>query len=212
MRIVVTELTVDFNPQPITLAGKFVLLEPLAMGHAEDLFAVAQDPDIWRYMTCAPLTSLASTRLFIEQALVRAATGAEVPFVIRCQATGRTIGSTRYLDIRRPHRALEIGWTWLGASFQRTAANTEAKLLLLSHAFDDLGAIRVQLKTDERNLRSQRAIERIGALREGVHRKQMILWDGYIRNAVFYSITDEEWPRVKDRLRARLEPNLDKSA
>jgi RimJ/RimL family protein N-acetyltransferase len=195
---------VDFNPLPLTLAGKSVVLEPLAVEHAEELFAIAQDPDIWRYMTCAPLTSLASTRLFIEQALVSAATGAEMPFVIRCQATGRAIGSTRYLDIRRPHRALEIGATWLGTAFQRTAANTETKLLLLSHAFDDLGAIRVQLKTDERNVRSQRAIERIGAFREGLHRKQMILWDGYIRNAVFYSITDEEWPLARQRLQARL--------
>ena len=133
-----------------------------------------------------------------------AQTGAEVPFVIRTQATGQVIGSTRYLDIRRPHRALEIGWTWLGTSFQRTEANTEAKFLLLQHAFEGLGAIRVQLKTDERNIRSQRAIERIGASREGVHRKQMVLWDGFVRNAVFYSITDDEWPLVKSRFQKRL--------
>jgi RimJ/RimL family protein N-acetyltransferase len=114
------------------------------------------------------------------------------------------VGSTRYLDIRRENRGLEIGWTWLAAAVQRTAVNTECKYLLLRHAFETLGAIRVQLRTDLRNLRSQRAIERIGATREGVFRQERIMWDGYLRDSVFYSVIDCEWPAVKARLEARL--------
>jgi RimJ/RimL family protein N-acetyltransferase len=191
---------VNFDPVPVTLTGTNVVLEPLAMEHAEELCALAQDPEIWRYTTFAPPTSQTAMQSFVEKALVALNTGVELPFVIRCPKTGQVMGSTRFLDIRRPHRALEIGSTWLGTRFQRTAANTEAKFLLLSHAFEDLSAVRVQLKTDERNIKSQRAIERIGAKREGTLRNQMILWNGFIRNAVFYGITNDEWPAVKQRI------------
>ncbi len=128
--------------------------------------------------------------------------GSAWPFATVENESGRAIGSTRYFDIRPEHRGLEIGWTWLGVAHQRTAANTECKRLLLVHAFDVLGALRVQLKTDARNLRSQRAIERIGAVREGVLRAHMILPDGFVRDSVMYSITRADWPAVKSKLEA----------
>ena len=118
--------------------------------------------------------------------------------------TGRAIGITCFLDIRPAHRALEIGFTWLGRTWQGGAANPEAKLLQLRHAFEVLEAVRVQLKTDLRNLQSQHAIEKLGAVREGVLRKQMVLPDGHVRDTVMYAITDDEWPRVRDGLEARL--------
>ncbi|MBI4841836.1 MAG: GNAT family N-acetyltransferase, partial [candidate division NC10 bacterium] len=130
--------------------------------------------------------------------------GTQIPFAIVERASGKAIGSTRYLDIRRGDRGLEIGWTWIGLPFQRTAVNTECKYLLLVHAFEDQRAVRVQLKTDLRNEASQRAIERLGAVREGVLRKHMVLWDGFIRDTVYYSIIDSEWPEVKRRLQRRL--------
>ena len=125
-------------------------------------------------------------------------------FAIVEAASGRAVGSTRFLDILRAHRALEIGWTWVGASFQRTAINTECKLLLLGHAFDGHGAHRVTLKTDARNLRSQRAIERIGGVREGVLRRHRVCWDESVRDTVYYGIVDHEWPQVKARLEAKI--------
>ena len=119
-------------------------------------------------------------------------------------ASGRVAGATRYLNMAPEHRGLEIGGTWYGADFQRTAVNTECKYLLLEYAFETLGCIRVQLKTDERNLRSQRAIERIGAKYEGILRNHMILPDGGYRDSVFYSIIDSEWPGVKKSLEEKL--------
>ena len=151
------------------------------------------------------LGSVSDARQMIEAAKVAAADGSQLPFAVVERATGRAIGSTRYLDIRRNDRGLEIGWTWLGAAYQRTPTNTESKYLLLRHAFDDLGTIRVQLKTDLRNERSQRAIERLGAIREGVLRKHVILWDGFIRDTAYYSILDNEWPGVRKRLEAFLQ-------
>lgn len=127
-----------------------------------------------------------------------------IAFAIVPVATGAAAGSTRYLDIDRSHRTLEIGWTWIGPAWQRTAVNTECKLLLLAHAFDDLGAHRVTLKTDGRNERSQRAIERIGATREGVLRRHRVCWDGYVRDTVYFGVTDLDWPRVREGLVARL--------
>ncbi len=133
-----------------------------------------------------------------------AATGSQLPFAVIDQKNNRVAGSTRYLDIRPNDRAIEIGSTWLGSEFQRTAINSECKYLLLRHAFEELGAVRVTLKTDGRNEQSQRAIERLGAVREGVLRKHMVMWDGYVRDTVYYSILDSEWPQVKDRLKGLL--------
>ena len=148
--------------------------------------------------------SVAEVRKWIDEAWKLAATGEQLPFAIVDPETGRAVGSTRYLDIHRNWRTLEIGWTWLAASVQRSAVNTETKLMLLKHAFEDQGALRVQFKTDARNLRSQQAIERLGAVKEGVLRKYRIAHDGYVKDGVFYSILDTEWPAVKERLAARL--------
>jgi RimJ/RimL family protein N-acetyltransferase len=168
--------------------------------HAEDLFAAGSDEAIWTYMPRPVLKSVEDTQAWIQEALAVAASGTQIPFAIILRAGGKGIGSTRYLDIRREHRGLEIGWTWVGTAYQRTPVNTECKSLLLAHAFEELGAVRVQLKTDLRNERSQRAIERLGAVREGVLRKHMVLWDGFIRDTVYYSILDSEWPEVRRRL------------
>jgi RimJ/RimL family protein N-acetyltransferase len=193
-------MTGPFDPQPVRLEGIHVRLEPLGRRHAEDLFEVGRDESIWAYMPRPVLKSVQDTQAMIDQALEVAAGGTQIPFAILHRRSGRAVGSTRYLDIRRSDRGIEIGWTWLGAAFQRTALNTEGKLLLLTHAFEDQAAVRVQLKTDLRNARSQRAIERLGAVREGVLRKHIILWDGFIRDTVYYSILDSEWPEVKRRL------------
>jgi RimJ/RimL family protein N-acetyltransferase len=195
-----TRSTRPFDPQPITLQGIHVRLEPLAQQHARDLFAAGSDEAIWTYMPRPVPRSLEDTSGWIQEALAAAAEGSQLPFAIIHRASGKAVGSTRYLDIRKEHRGLEIGWTWVGAAYQRTPVNTECKYLLLTHAFEELGAVRVQLKTDLRNERSQRAIERIGAVREGVLRKHMALWDGFIRDTVYYSILASEWPDVKRRL------------
>ena len=190
--------------EPVTLEGTVVRLEPLAAEHLEGLFAAAQDPDIWPFMPVDPSGSMEKMRAWLAAALAARDTGASQPFAIVARASGQPAGSTRYLDISPHDRHLEIGWTWLGAAARRTRVNTECKYLLLRHAFEALGAVRVQLKTDRRNERSQRAIERLGAVREGLLRKHMILENGYIRDSVMYSITDDEWSGVKANLEAKL--------
>lgn len=188
------------NPTPVVLYGDVVRLEPLHPDHAATLLEAAADPAIWLYMPMPHPRSVGEVTRWIETTLTEASTGEQVPFAILAAGTDRAIGSTRFLEIRREWRTLEIGWTWLGASAQRTAVNTECKFLLLRHAFEDLGALRVQFKTDLRNTRSQDALARIGAVREGVLRKQRINYDGYVRSSVYYSILDDEWPTVKQRL------------
>jgi RimJ/RimL family protein N-acetyltransferase len=190
--------------EPIMLTGNVVRLEPLAAEHAAGLYEAGRDPSIWRYMPADPSASVASMTAWIEDALRAREAGTQLPFAIFELASGALVGSTRYLNISPPDRGLEIGWTWLTPHVQRTVVNTECKYLLLRHAFEVLNAIRVQFKTDGRNIVSQRAIERLGAVREGVLRKQMILPDGYQRDAVLYSIIDTEWPAVKARLEAFL--------
>ena len=192
------------NPTPVVLYGDAVKLEPLDPSHAEDLLAASADPEIWRYLPIAQLTSMVEVTQWIDEAWKLAATGEQLPFAIVDPETGRAIGSTRYLEIHRNWRTLEIGWTWLAASAQRSAVNTECKFLLLKHAFQDLGALRVQFMTDGRDQRTQEALERIGAVKEGVLRKQRVNHDGYVRDAVCYSILDDEWPAVKERLTAKL--------
>jgi RimJ/RimL family protein N-acetyltransferase len=186
------------------LEGDAVRIVPLDPAHAKDLLVAAADPEIWRYMPIPQPTSLAEVTAWIDDAWKHAGTGEQVPFALIDPRTDRAIGSTRFLEIRREWRTLEIGWTWLAASVQRTAVNTETKYLLLRHAFRDLGAIRMQFKVDARNVKSQRAVERIGAVREGVLRKQRINHDGYVRDAVYYSILDQEWPVIEPQLRAML--------
>ncbi len=190
-----------FDPKPVTLRGAHVILEPLEARHAADLFEVGGDEAIWRYLPRPPLASVSDSRELVAEAFESAADGTQLPFAIVDRSSGKAVGSTRYLDIRRAHRALEVGWTWLGTRYQRTAVNTESKYLLLSHAFEELGAGRVQFQTDGRNVRSQNAIVRLGATLEGVLRKDKILWDGHVRDSVIYSVVDSEWPTVKAQLR-----------
>lgn len=189
---------------PVVLTGKHIRLEPLSEAHVAGLAEAGQDPSIWRYLVYGELTSVEKMRAWVQRQLRKKASGAEQPFAVIHLETGKIAGSTRYLDIRSDHCGLEIGGTWYGTAFQRTAVNTEAKYLLLRHAFDVLGCIRVQLKTDLRNVRSQKAIERIGAVREGVFRNHMIMPDGFYRDSVFFSILDREWPGVKAHLETLL--------
>jgi RimJ/RimL family protein N-acetyltransferase len=190
---------------PVVLTGRFVRLEPLTEAHVPGLAQIGIDQPFWHFMLYGEMRTEADMQAWVRDMLTRAAGGADLPFAALELSSGRVAGATRYLNIDRTARGLEIGGTWYGPEFQRTAVNTECKYLLLKHAFDDLGAIRVQLKTDSRNERSQRAIERIGAVREGVLRNHMILPDGYIRHSVFYSILDSEWPDVRARLESMLQ-------
>jgi RimJ/RimL family protein N-acetyltransferase len=189
-----------FEVQPVTLTGKLVRLEPLSMDHIEDLFETAQDPDIWTYMSADPSRSVADMQAWVAAALHKQQIGSELPFAIRDLACGYLCGSTRYIDIVSHDRGLEIGSTWLGVSARRTGINTECKYLLLNHAFETLGAIRVQFKTHHNNLRSQRAIERIGGIKEGTLRNHKIMPDGHYRHSVYFSIVESEWPAVKANL------------
>lgn len=192
-------------PDPVTLRGRWVTLEPLDPRHTADLFTVAQDEDIWRYLFIAMPRNLADLAAWTVDALASRDAGQMLPFAIIDRASGRAVGSTRYLDYSAADRHVEIGWTWLGRDWWRTPVNTECKYLLLRHAFETLGCIRVQLKTDQRNERSQRAIERLGAVREGVLRKAVIIAkDGHQRWSVYYSILDDEWPTVKAHLEERM--------
>jgi N-acetyltransferase len=186
--------------RPVTLEGRIVRLEPLEERHVADLAIAGAEPSIWRFMPYGLVTTPERMATFVRETRALGAGGTTLPFAVVDRETGRAVGCTRYLDIQPAHRGLEIGGTWYAVDRWRSGLNTECKRLLLAHAFDDLGAIRVQLKTDLRNERSQRAIERIGGTREGVLRDNTILPDGYVRSTVYYSILAREWPAVKERL------------
>ena len=188
---------------PVTLRGRHVTLEPLDERHAPGIFEAMQDEEVCRYLAWPPPAALDETRAFIRDVRDLMDRGQCVAFAQVWSATGAAIGSTRYLDIRPKDRQLEIGSTFLRRGYWRTPANTEAKYLLLRHAFESLGCVRVALKTDGRNTRSQAAIERLGAVREGVLRKHMNV-RGFQRDTVYFSILETEWPAVKARLEARL--------
>ncbi len=186
--------------EPVMLTGRHARLEPMTEDHISALAQIGAGRDFWHFMLYGDMRTEADMRAWVWDILARAQKGTDLPFVAVDLASGRVAGATRYLNIMPKDRGLEIGGTWYGTEFQRTAVNTECKYLLLRHAFETLGAIRVQLKTDARNVRSQRAIERLGAMKEGVLRNHMILPDGYIRDSVFYSILDSEWGQVKRNL------------
>ena len=190
--------------RPITLNGNWVQLEPISVQHVADLAIVGSDDSIWQFMRYGAINSLDSMHEWVQQLLELQVRGTDLPFAVIHNGNGRAIGATRYLDISRENRSLEIGGTWYGARYQQTAVNTECKYLLLKHAFETLGCIRVQFKTDLRNERSQRALERIGAVKEGVLRNHMILPDGTIRHSVYYSIINTEWLDVKASLEDKL--------
>jgi RimJ/RimL family protein N-acetyltransferase len=182
---------------PVTLRGKGLCLEPLCQDHAQGLYNRGRYSPDWAFMPRGCFIDLADTRQWIEETL---SAPDQLPFAIVETRKGKVVGSTRYLNIKPEHRSLEIGWTWLGQEWQRTGVNTGAKLLLLSYAFERLGCQRVEFKTDARNQRSVQALERIGAIREGVLRKHMIVQGNHARDSVYFSVIDEEWPRVKKRL------------
>ena len=194
--------------EPITLTGNLVRLESLQMKHATDLHRAAQDPTIWTYMTTTPIRSLTEMEQFIVTAMQEQERGVSLPFAIIDLAQEHAVGSTRYMDIKPHDRGLEIGWTWLSPSVQRTGINTECKYLLLRHAFEVCGTIRVQLKTHHLNFKSQRAIERIGAVKEGTLRNHVIMPDGSYRHSVYYSIIEGEWPSVKAGLEAKMQHRM----
>lgn len=188
---------------PLTLRGTYVTLEPIEERHAPDLFTAMQDEEVCRYLAWPPPVKLDETLALVRDAREAMARGQSIVFAQVWNASGRAIGSTRLLDVRPADRQVEIGSTFLARAYWRTPANTESKLLFLTHCFEKLGCVRVALKTDGRNVRSQEAIVRLGAVREGVLRRHTQV-RGYQRDTVYFSILDDEWPAVKARLQARL--------
>lgn len=184
---------------PVTLEGKHIRLEPIGLHHAEALWRVSADQEIWCYMPRI-LRSEDDLRRFIEAELHKQQAGLTLRFVTIDQTSGQPVGSTSYLNIEPPHRRLEIGGTWVTPAWQRSAVNTEAKYLQLSHAFETLGCMRVEFKTDSLNVKSRQALARIGAKEEGTFRNHMVMPDGRLRHSVYFSIIDSEWPSVKAHL------------
>lgn len=189
--------------QPVTLEGDIVRLVPLTAAHAGPLAEVGLHPELWRLQP-EPIDSAADMRRYVERALAGQAAGDCLPFAILRRADGQVIGATRYMDIALAHRRLEIGATWLTPASQRSGANTEAKYLLLQHAFETIGIMRVVFKTEAANLQSRQAILRIGGVEEGVFRKHLIAQSGRTRDMAYFSILEEDWPAARTRLLARL--------
>ncbi|HEX2045922.1 MAG TPA: GNAT family N-acetyltransferase [Gaiellaceae bacterium] len=185
------------------LEGRLVVLEPLARGHAEGLFAAARDPEIWRWTTTAGDERDGFER-WLAEALEAAEAGREAPFAIVLRESGEAVGSSRYLSLRPEHHGLEIGHTWHARRVWGTGVNVEAKYLLLRHAFEELGCMRVEFKTDAENERARGALEALPARFEGVFRKHMLVWGGRVRHSAWYAVTDDEWPATKAKLERRL--------
>ena len=188
---------------PVTLGGRHVRLEPMSLDHLGGLCEVGLDEDLWRWTTTAVRTP-DEMRAYVEEALGGLAGGGSLPFVSVEPASGRVVGATRFAGIDTANRRAEIGWTWVGRAWQRTSVNTEAKLLMLGHAFDAWGCVRVELKTDSLNERSRRAILRVGATEEGTLRNHMITHTGRLRHSVYFSVIESEWPAVKAGLEEKL--------
>lgn len=192
--------------RPVTLTGQRTGLRPLTLADVSALAAVGLEPELWR-LTTSRIETEADMRLYVETALAEASRGVSLPFVIldrKGGGEGTVVGSTRFGAIDRKNRRLEIGWTWIASAWQRTHINTEAKLLLLTHAFEQLGCLRVEFKTDSLNEKSKAALKRIGAIEEGTFRNHMVTPSGRIRHSVYFSIIREEWPETKAQLQARL--------
>ena len=189
--------------EPVVLDGERVRLEPLTEAHVDDLMLVAMDPTLWRWTLARP-TDRDGLLAWVRAAVANREAGQELPFATIDKASGRAVGSTRYISIVPDHRRLEIGWTWLGSAYHRGGANREAKYLQLRHAFETLGANRVEFKTDSRNERANPALLGIGATFEGAFRDHMIMPDGRLRTSNYYSVIAPEWPAVKARLEAAL--------
>ena len=189
--------------EPVTLQGQHVRLEPLKMEHFDPLWSVGQDPELWKW-TPYQINTAEKMRTYMRAALDGQELGVALPFVTVWQATDEIVGSTRFGNIDAPNHRVEIGWTWIGKPWQRTPANTEAKLLMLQHAFEVWHCIRVEFKTDVLNERSRAAILRLGAQEEGIFRHHIITDSGRLRDTVYFSIIDDEWPDVKARLQTLL--------
>jgi RimJ/RimL family protein N-acetyltransferase len=196
-------VTTTRSLDPVILEGSFVRLEPMTLEHHAKLSEVGLDPEIWRY-TIAMIRSPEEMREYMQSAIELQRVGTSLPFVTIERSSGRVVGSTRYGNYDPPNRRIEIGWTWLARPWQRTAINTEAKYLMLTHAFEKLHCVRVELKTDVLNTPSRTAMLRIGAKEEGILRKHTLMWTGRYRDSIYYSILDEEWPQVKDQLEKML--------
>lgn len=189
--------------KPVTLVGEFVRLEPMTLGHLDGLCAVGLEPSLTEL---TPTQILTRTDMFgyVEFALGEQQKGHTLPFVTVEKASGKVVGSTRFFEIDTANLRCEIGWTWIAPAWQRTAINTEAKLLMLTHAFETWGCNRVQLKTDVLNMQSRTAILRLGAKEEGIFRQHIVCADGRLRDSIYFSIIKDEWPSVKARLEERL--------
>jgi RimJ/RimL family protein N-acetyltransferase len=191
------------NIHPIILEGKGVRLEPLTQAHHAQLCEIGLDDELWR-LTTTIIRTPEDMKKYIDAAAKDFSDGKALPFAIIEKASGKAVGSTRFGNIDTTHRRVEIGWTWIARQWQRTFINTETKYLLLSHAFDTLGCMRVEFKTDSTNSRSRNALMRIGAKEEGVFRNHMIMPGGRIRHSVYFSIIDSEWNKVKRELEKKL--------
>ena len=191
------------NIHPIILEGTRVRLEPLTQAHHAQLCEVGLDDELWK-LTTTIIRTPDDMKRYIDAAAKDFSDGKALPFAIIEKSSNKAVGSTRFGNIERTHRRVEIGWTWIGRQWQRTSVNTEAKYLLLSHAFDTLGCMRVEFKTDSTNSRSRNALMRIGAKEEGVFRNHMVVPGGRIRDSVYFSIIDSEWKEVKRELEKKM--------
>ncbi len=189
--------------EPVVLEGSIVRLEPLSLDHVAGLAEVGLDPVVWRWVTIDVRTR-DELEAWVRDALAEQATGSSLPFATIERASGRAVGSTRFLNVDRRNRHLEIGWTWVAPGWQRSGINREAKLLMLRHAFETLGCLRVEFKTDSLNDQSRAALLGIGATFEGIFRNHVISQGGRVRHSAWYSVTDRDWPAVRERLEASL--------
>ncbi len=189
--------------EPVVLEGDFVRLEPMTLEHHAGLTEVGLDPEIWRY-TLVLVRTPQEMRSYMQSALDLQREGTTLPFVTIERSSGQVVGSTRFGNYDPSNRRIEIGWTWIAPPWQRTAINTEAKYLMLTHAFEKLHCVRVELKTDVLNAPSRQAMLRIGAKEEGILRKHSLVWNGRYRDSIYYSILDDEWPGVKEQLERML--------
>ncbi|HEX2626186.1 MAG TPA: GNAT family protein [Candidatus Limnocylindrales bacterium] len=189
--------------QPVTLEGRAIRLEPLTLEHLDDLAEVAFEGNLWRWTAVQP-SNRDELRIWIEAAVATREAGTEMAFATVDRSTGKAIGSSRFMSIVPEHRRLEIGWTWVALAWQRRGANREAKYLQLRHAFEDLGANRVEFKTDSLNEKANPALLGIGATFEGTFRNHMIMPGARLRHSNYYSVTTEEWPAVKTMLESRI--------
>ena len=190
--------------KPVTLEGRIVRLEPLSLEHLDDLAQVAFEGDLWRWTVVQP-TDVDGLRAWIDAAVATTANGSEMAFATVDLAAGRAVGSTRFMSIVPEHKRLEIGWTWVGLAFQRTGANREAKLLQMAHAFETLGANRLEFKTDSLNEKANPGLLGIGATFEGTFRNHIVMPGGRLRHSNYYSVIADDWPAVKARLQAKLD-------